>query len=227
MKRIITLSVALLALILIIGYFRTNATEDEIKFRREHEELNGVVNDNNNTFSTMNLPKRNGISYATEEDVIDLLQQGTGIIYFGFATCPWCRAALPEFFEVSSEFNQIDLLYLDIRYIRDLRELVNDEIVIREQGSRGYREILSILGDKASIYRGLNDDNIRRIYAPTFIFVRNGQIVGIHEGTVDSQDDPWTPLTTQQQNELREIYRRLFVRINENTSKCPSETNQC
>ena len=61
------------------------------------------------------------------------------------------------------------------------------------------------LKDYLGPYQGLNDDTIKRLYFPTVVFVKDGQIQMFHEGTIPSQDDPYVKLTDDQEDELENI----------------------
>ena len=82
-----------------------------------------------------------------------------------------------------------------------------------------------MLGDYASVYEGLEDDSIKRLYYPTVVFVKNGNIIGVHTGTVDSQDDVSVYLTDEQQLELTNALSEYFEavapeRCNNNGKTC-------
>ena len=70
--------------------------------------------------------------------------------------------------------------------------------------------MLEKLGDKAAVYEGLEDENIKRLYYPTVVFVKEGQIVDYIEGTVESQKDPYKPLTEDQRQELKDKYKKAI-----------------
>ena len=215
MKKIIKLFAVLIMLVVITGCGSTDESlveELRAQFIEEHESLNGQENEQGNIFSTMNIPEDHNVLISDEEEVLSFLENGTGVIYFGFPTCPWCRASLPVFLDVASNFD-LNILYLNIHEIRDVKELVDGEVVTTEEGTSGYLRILEALGEHASVYRGLNDESIRRIYAPTFVFVQNGRVVGVHVGTVESQENPWDELTDEMTSELSGIFKGLFQRI--------------
>ena len=59
---------------------------------------------------------------------------------------------------------------------------------------------------RGEAYDGLEDESIKRLYFPTVVFVLEGEVVGIHIDTIESQKDPRVPLTEKQKNELINIY---------------------
>ena len=129
-----------------------------------------------------------------------------------------------KYSKVANEY-ETTVLYFNNRDERDTKKLENGEIVTEVEGSDGYYKILDMLGDYASVYEGLEDDSIKRLYYPTVVFVKNGNIIGVHTGTVDSQDDVSVYLTDEQQLELTNALSEYFEavapeRCNNNGKTC-------
>ena len=72
---------------------------------------------------------------------------------------------------------------------------------------------MQILYDYLDSYEGLNDPTIKRLYFPTVVFVKNGEIIGIHTSTVESQTDPSVSLTNSQYEELKNIYSGYMLEM--------------
>lgn len=182
-------------------------TEDERKFEKEYESLNEKYNEETKKKTmTIDIMEDNNIKYATVNEIIELLENGTGVIYFGFPECPWCRNAVPVLIKTALEYDMDPIYYYNAYSIRDTKHLENGTIVTDKEGTEEYNKILELLGNKASIYEGLENEEIKRLYFPTVVFVKNGEIVDIVVGTVDSQDDPFISLTKEQTDELEKKY---------------------
>ena len=188
MKKILKISLCTVMLFISTACTNNNAITDSEKFKQEYEALN-------NNSVVMNINKNNPIEYIEFDEVIELLTAGTGVIYFGFPGCPWCRNMIPVLFEVA-DTNNSSVYYFNPRDIRT-------------NGDESYQKLIEILGD----YLLENDNGEKTLYVPDVYFVKNGKIVGNHLSTVDSQTDPYTPLTEQQTNELKNIYQELFNKI--------------
>ncbi len=194
---------------------------DAIQFKNEYESLNNVVNENDGkTMKELSIPQDNPVDIINEEEAISLLKSGTGILYMGFAECPWSRSMLPVLLQTLDNMNIDRLYYLNIFDIRDTLVL-NDQnkVEISEEGTDGYYEMLKLLDDFLNPYylTGENDKKIdakeKRIYAPTVIGIKNGQIVGIHTGTVEDQIDPYEPLTQEQEETLSQDFIDLINQV--------------
>ena len=191
------------------------------RFKLEYESLNGQKTADNKTYINVNIPKDNNIVYADYNKVFEILD-GTGVIYFGFPECPWCRNAIPVLLNAAKDSGVDKIYYLDNVDDRDTKALKDGKVVTEKEGTSNYNKLLKKLGDKASVYDGLNDDSIKRLYFPTVVFVKNGQIVDYVEGTVDSQNDPYKPLTKKQSQELKSKYTKAISKLSicEQNSKC-------
>lgn len=204
MKKII-ISLMLISAFILTGCQNKEKT-DAVKFKEEYENLNNqVVNDKK--YLELTIDKKNPIKYKTAEEIVDIIKNKTGIIYLGYPECPWCRNAVPVLLEAAKQTGVNDIYYLNMYDIRDKKELKDGKVVTVEEGTEGYKKILEALGDKASVYKDLNDESIKRIYVPLVVFVENGKVVAIQESTVESQKDPYVKLTEEQEKELLNIYK--------------------
>ena len=179
------------------------------------EKYNGKTNPSSNKkYFDLNIDYKNGVKYVTAKEAINILSRKTGIVYFGFPQCPWCRNIVEVLLEAKKEVGVDTLYYYNALEIRDEKVLKDNEIITSKEGTKEYYKILELLGDKASVYEGLNDDSIKRLYFPTVVFVKEGQIIDIHVSTVDSQKDPYKKLTKDQKQELKNIYIKNIRKIN-------------
>lgn len=184
-----------------------NITEDEKKFKEEYEALNNTKDSRGKEYLSIDIDENNGVIYASFEELKELLTKGTGVVYFGYPECPWCRTAVPMLLQAASNTGLEEIYYFNAKDIRDVKELdKNGKVVTKKEGTKEYYELLEILGDHFWAYDGLEDESIKRLYFPTVVFVLEGEVVGIHIDTIESQKDPRVPLTEKQKNELINIY---------------------
>ena len=207
MRKKIVIFLVLLFTFSITGCFNKKEEQtDSIKFKEEYEKLNNKEV-NEKKYLNISIDEKNPIKYKTEDEIVDIIKNKTGIIYLGYPECPWCRNAVPVLLEAAKQTGIDEIYYLNMHDIRDKKELIDGKIVTVEEGTEGYKKILEALGDKASIYKDLNDDSIRRIYVPLVIFIDKGNIVAMQEATVESQKDPYIKLDEEQTKELLNIYK--------------------
>lgn len=224
-KIIITTLPILCAIAAIFAYIKiinTNAdvNKDALKFKEEYESLNS-----NEKYLSIEIDENNPIKYANYDQLLETINNGTGIIYLGFPGCPWCRNALPVLLDVAKENEVKTIYYMNILNERDSfvvedKKLVyaKDEEGNEKKGTEGYFKLLEALDDHLTDYVVTFEGKEyktkeKRIYAPTVIFVRDGEVLGLHVSTVDSQENPREALTKKQYNELFSIYEDYIIKV--------------
>ena len=87
---------------------------DALLFKNEYESLNNVVREKDGkTIKELSISLANPVDILTEDETIKLLKEGTGIVYFGFADCPWCRTLLPVLLQTLDNMSVSRLYYLN------------------------------------------------------------------------------------------------------------------
>ena len=211
---ILTLSVVGVCIYSVINNKKEN--KDAIKFRNEYSELNGQINElNQKEYVNVSISDNNTVKYINEKKAVELLESGTGIIYFGFNKCPWCRSIVETLTNVCKDNNET-LYYLDISDIRSTFELNEGEVSKIKDGSTGYYEILDILDEYLEDFSltdaagNVYDTGEKRLYAPTIVAFNNGSVTKMHVGTVSSQESGYDELTEEEIKEFSNIVKDLI-----------------
>lgn len=119
--------------------------------------------------------------YRDADEIIKILEHGTGIVFLGFTECQWCRAYAPMLNDIAKA-NRIDKIY----YYN-----ISDD---RRNNTETYRTLLSLLDDNL-LY---DEEGNHRIYVPDVSFVLDGQILA-HDNETSvmkdnrTPDEYWTP----------------------------------
>ena len=108
-----------------------------------------------------NVSVDNPFVYRTGDEIVNILEHGTGVVYLGFPSCPWCQAYTGYLNEVAKE-QGIDKIYY---YNLEKDRLNNTDL---------YKKLVSIL----SPYLEFDEEGERRIYVPNITFVIDGKIIG-------------------------------------------------
>ena len=127
--------------------------------------------------------------------IIELLNsKERAVIVFSFPECPWCQAAIPYLNDVAKELNYNEVYYLNI-------------LKMREENSSEYQAIFNKIRYDIA--------NPEKINAPTVIVIDNGEVLGFHIDTVTShvknENEVLMPMTQEQVEELKNIYRELLT----------------
>lgn len=208
------------------------ATEDEKRFKKEYESLNGTIRVSNNQKNRdVKIMDDNNIKYITVAEAAEIIDSGSGVIYFGFAACPWCRNIVGPLLNAMDSTNLDTIYYVDVRPnddasldVRDKYELNNrNKPKKAKDGEPGYDDILLALASELSDYRLPipNSNNYvetgkKRLGAPTVIAVKNGILTGFHAGTYEGhnkdENGVLADLTKEQEDELFKVYSDMFAK---------------
>ena len=221
-KNKIILIAIILICILIVGFcifaiLNNNENKsDAEKFRNEYTKLNNKTNEFNNLeYVHVSLSKSNTFKYIDEEKAVQLMKEDTGIIYFGFPECPWCRSLVTTLGSVSEKVNET-IYYLNVKDIRSTYAIEDNSLKKTKEGTTGYYKILDVLDSKLEDYYLTDsegnkfDTEEKRLYAPTLISFKDGKITDFHVGTVDSQESGYDKLNEEQLKELESIVKRVL-----------------
>lgn len=214
MKKVV-LFVVVISLVFLTGCGKKmeSVTKDEVKFQKEYENLNGKKQGDKKNLE-VSIPDSNKMKYINSDEVISILEKKTGVIYFGFPNCPWCRNAVPVLIDAAIDSGLDSIYYANLLEERDTKKLDDEgQIVTEKEGSEAYYKIVDLLKDSLGVYEGLDDDSVKRLYFPTVVFVKNGKVEAVHIGTVDSQKDPYKELNSKEKEQLKDIYVKAITKI--------------
>ncbi len=129
------------------------------------------------------------------DEAISMFRDGkSGILYFGFADCPWCQELVPILTEELQSASKT-------AYFVRTRDEEKNRLYTDEQKE----EIQPYLQP----YMKENDEGVLTLYVPLVVVVRDGQVVTAHQGTVDGHDAHERKMTDEEaaslQKELREL----------------------
>ncbi len=140
--------------------------------------------------------------YRDIDEIINILKNGTGIIYLGFPECQWCQAYVPYLNEVAKE-NDLEKIY----YFNILED--------RKNKTDKYMEIVNIL----KFYLQYDEEGIKRVYVPAIIAVKEGEIIGFDDETaydVEEYDSPSEYWTDNRVEALKNKLTTMIQEVNKN-----------
>lgn len=200
---------------------------DNLRFKEQYESLNGKKDDTNKEYLKVAIDENNPIVYKSDNEILDVLNKETAIVFFGIETDAWSRNIVEPLLQIAKDNGIEKIYYVNIANIRDQYKVEDGKAVISQKGTDSYYKILDFLGDKLNAYYVYDAKgkeyatNVSRLEAGTVIAVMDGKVKAYRQGTVASQKDPYVPLTSEEKNELMAIYQNLYEPINQNL--CPSE----
>lgn len=196
-------------------------TADSKKFKTEYEEFNGKKTSSGNNYLNISINESNAMRYATLDELMNLLEDGTGVIYFGFPTCPWCRNAVPVLLDVAATKKLSTIYYYDLTDIKNLWSVIDGVPTKTKEEKVGYYDLLNALDSILDEYIITDEDGIEygtgenRIYNPLIVFVKDGEIIGHHSGTMPFNEGQtaYDSLTDTQKDALKNIYSEYMDEV--------------
>ena len=141
--------------------------------------------------------KNNVFAYRNIDEIINILEKGTGIVYLGFPECKWCQRYTKYLNEVAMDMGISKIYYYNIREDRKLN-------------TENYQKIVSILEN----YLQNDEEGNKRIYVPSVIALKKGEIVGFDDETAwdtkgfETPDEYWN---TDEVNDLKEKLEKMIA----------------
>lgn len=168
--------VAILALIIILktNYDKKNNL-DSVKFSKEYT-----------TVSSDNV-----FVYRNKEEILSILKNGTGIVYFGFPECPWCQAYVKILNEVAMEEGLEKIYYYNI---------LND----RKENTKFYQEVVEILQNILPY----DEEGNKKIFVPEIIAVSGGTIIE-HDNETSMIKEDITPDSYWTDDKLEKLQLKI------------------
>lgn len=224
--------VILLLVLASIGLTACTKNEEKMNdsemFKEEYESFNDKENDYFK-YRNLSIDKNNPFIYSTAEEIVKKIEnKETFIVYFGDPECPWCRSVIEQSVESASENSVEKIYYVRIwngfhnEKLRDVYELKDGETTIKSKGTDAYYKLLSYFDGILEDYTLTDENEIvikigeKRIFAPSFIFVRNGNAEKLVQGISEKQKSFNSDLT----EEIIEDEKGIFDDFYANTTLC-------
>lgn len=233
MKKVLSIILIVMMIISITGCTVSDDIKDSDKFKEEYESQNGKKSKSGKEYRKVSIPEDNPFVYATAEEISKKIDnKETFIVYFGFSTCPWCRSVIEELIKCANDSDVDKIYYVDIKDIRDTREINKDgEIETTKEGTKGYMELLDKLDEVLDEYTvtvtDSEEDEIsleeKRIYAPNLVAVVNGKATKLEDGISNKLTDPYMELTDEIKKDIYGKFKCVFKCLEEAETVCTTK----
>jgi predicted bacteriocin transport accessory protein len=135
------------------------------------------------------------ITYSGLRQLVEAGQ--TVIVYIGHLGCNWCRQLVPVLDGICAE-EQMDVYYLDTG---EGSENLGDE--------EGYQWLNELCAD----YTTRDKEGNVTLWAPSVIYIRQGAVIGVHEGTVNTHNANERQMTDKEIARLQYNLRKGFENL--------------
>lgn len=183
------IALVLIGLIMFVIYKTTNSgLKDNERFASEYTEVG-----QNNVFV-----------YRSVDEIIKILEGGTGLVYLGFPDCPWCQAYVPMLNEVAKEEGIEKIYYYNIKDIRS-------------NNTAEYQRIVKLLKN----FLSKDDEGNERVFVPDVYAVKEGKILSHNNDTsmVSSDITPSEYWTDSKKKEIKNVFRNMIEETYSNVCK--------
>lgn len=136
---------------------------------------------------------------TTVEDVLKYMDEKKSFaVFLGYEECEYCNAIMPYLNEAARGADQY-VGYIDTRKNPDWQN--NSDI-------DDYDKFVEVFGEYLT-----DEDGEPYLYTPDLYFIKDGEIVGHHQGLIEGADDPDKALTGDQETALKTVLEGNFSEI--------------
>lgn len=174
MKKILLYSLIITLLLTGCGSKKEKKTinEDAVKFKEEYESLN-----NKEDYLEVSIKEKNPIVYSSLDEIIDIMENKSGLIYLGYPESNSCRDSLPVLLEAANQVGLNKIYYLNIKNINS---------------DKASEEKINKLKEYVNSFDGIN-----------VIFVKDKENIG----TISSLDEDFKSMDEEEKDELLKVYK--------------------
>jgi thiol-disulfide isomerase/thioredoxin len=225
MKKIISILLVLISVFAVVGCEqKSKATEASLAFKEDYEKLNGKENKSGKVHRTVSIDEANPYVEVSADEIVKKIEnKETFYVYFGSTLCPWCRSTIESAIKVAKEKNIETIYYVDV-WDDEGKEILRDKLEVDkkgkvtkvQEGTEAYKKLLEYFDaflrnyDLADSKGNAVESNEKRIYAPNYMYVVNGEIKKLTNGKADSQKDSREELTDTIKSEQLTKFRDFF-----------------
>lgn len=191
-----TVMMTMLLMFALAGSFKIHTQSDADRFAAEYTSV----------------PTDNPFVYKSAQEVIDIIEHGTGAVFLGFPSCPWCQSYARMLTEVAKDTGLKTISYYNI-------------YDARQNNTEDYQKLVSLLGSNLQY----DENGQRRIYVPDVVFVVDGRIVGNDlESSKDTagESDPNNYWTEDRVNALKSRLSNYAKQVVDASTNCNDTCNK-
>ncbi len=169
---------------------KVEETSDAQKFASEYKEVG----------------EDNVFVYREVDDIIKIMEHGTGIVYLGYPECPWCQAYVKYLNEVANDMGVEKIYYCNTKKVK-------------EESMDKYQKLVSLLSGNLQY----NEEGNEWIYVPNVSFHVNGEVIGNdNESSKDTHGltDPKEYWTDEEVKDLKTRLRGYIEEVDASLNAC-------
>ena len=201
-----------------------NTNPSALAFKEEYESLNGKTNASGKEHRTVTIDQDNPFEKVEASKIVELLNnKETFYVYFGDPLCPWCRSVIAKSIEVANKNNISKIYYVKV-WDEDGNEILRSKYTLDKKnkpkliidGTKEYKLLLEAFDNVLSEFTLKTTEGKtikvgeKRIYAPNFIYVKEGKAEKLISGYSEKQTDAREVLTKEMLEDEEKIFDEFF-----------------
>ena len=193
-----------------------------LAFKDAYEALNGTTNSSGKENRTVHIDEVNPFVEVEPNEIIKMIEsKETFYVYIGDEMCPWCRSVIETAIDLSKKANIEKIYYVQI-WDDDHNEILRDQYKYEDgklnkvvEGTEEYHQLLKYWDNVLDDYTLTVDDKEvevgeKRIYAPNFVYMKNGEAIRFTTGISSLQEDAREELSEEMLNDMKNQFTKFF-----------------
>ena len=187
---------------------------DAQKFKKEYEDLNNKQLENGDILVNLNILDENPMVYSSTQQIEELLNNNSGIVYLGFPESNASREVVQILLDVAFIYHVDTINYINIKDIRSSVRVDNGKLLLTK-GKSTYYKLLELFDEQLEDFNYLYNGKIyitneKRIFAPTIIFIKDGKVIDSY--TIN--EDNYTKLSDNDKKEITKTFENDIKEMN-------------
>ena len=193
-----------------------------LAFKDAYEALNGTTNSSGKENRTVHIDEVNPFVEVEPNEIIKMIENKESFyVYIGDEMCPWCRSVIETAIDLSKKANIEKIYYVQI-WDDDHNEILRDQYKYEDgklnkvvEGTDEYHQLLKYWNNVLDDYTLTIDDKEvevgeKRIYAPNFVYMENGEAIRFTTGISSLQEDAREELSEEMLNDMKNQFKKFF-----------------
>lgn len=139
------------------------------------------------------------IEISLEESINLIENKESGVLFFGFKTCPWCQDLIPI---LKDEADKLDI---KINYINIRPDGDSSEFDLRKEDNKNYIKLQEFL-------KNTFIDDTKKVYVPLVLILKNGELIDYNYATIEGHDAKERELNEEEIKILKDKLNNMLIK---------------
>ncbi len=178
----------LYALVILAFIYLGTKDYNLVTYASDGERFNGDYNE---------IPRNNPFVYLNSTELIELLNNGSGIVFMGNKENVWSESYAKYLYEIASDIDVEKIYYYDVKKVKLLK-------------NRNYYNIIKALEGKLIE----TDDSVNNLFSPSLYIIKDGEVV-FYDNTTAVVNNDLEVDTYWDSSNIYKFKEKIITAINE------------